>query len=57
MEEIFSNSPEETIELGKKIATTLKKGDVIVLTRRFRFWKDKVNRGNSYIFWIREGNI
>lgn len=38
MEEIISNSPEETIELGKKIASTLKKGDVIVLTRKFRFW-------------------
>ena len=38
MEEIISNSPEETMELGKKIASTLKKGDVIVLTRRFGDW-------------------
>ena len=32
MEKIISNSPEETIEYGKKLAANLKVGDVIVLT-------------------------
>lgn len=45
MEEIFSNSPEETIELGKKIASTLKKGDVIVLTGDLGSGKTKLTEG------------
>jgi len=45
MEEIFSNSPEETIEIGKKIAETLKKGDVIVLTGELGSGKTKLTEG------------
>lgn len=45
MEEIFSNSPEATIELGKKIASTLKKGDVIVLTGDLGSGKTKLTEG------------
>lgn len=45
MEEMFSNSPEETIEIGKKIAKTLKKGDVIVLTGELGSGKTKLTEG------------
>lgn len=33
MKKIISNSPEETIEIGEKFATDLKKGDKVVLIR------------------------
>ncbi|MBO5398509.1 MAG: tRNA (adenosine(37)-N6)-threonylcarbamoyltransferase complex ATPase subunit type 1 TsaE [Clostridia bacterium] len=45
MEELISNSPEETIELGKKIASNLKKGDVIVLTGDLGSGKTKLTEG------------
>ena len=45
MEEIISNSPEETIEYGKKIASELKKGDVIVLTGELGSGKTKLTEG------------
>ena len=45
MEELISNSPEETIELGKKIADNLKKGDVIVLTGDLGSGKTKLTEG------------
>lgn len=45
MEELISNSPEETIELGKKIAANLKKGDVIVLTGDLGSGKTKLTEG------------
>ena len=45
MKEIISNSPEETIEIGKKIAATLKKGDVIVLTGDLGSGKTKLTEG------------
>jgi len=53
MKKIFTSSPEETMELGMKVAKMLKKGDVIVLSRRLRFWKNKVYRRNFKIFWKR----
>lgn len=40
MKEIISNSGEETMELALKIAPYLKTGDIIVLERRIRFWKN-----------------
>lgn len=52
MKEIVLNSQEETIALGQEIAKHLKKGDVIVLSRRIGFGKDKINRRNSDIFWF-----
>jgi tRNA threonylcarbamoyladenosine biosynthesis protein TsaE len=45
MEEIISHSPEETIEIGKKIASTLKKGDIIVLTGDLGSGKTKLTEG------------
>ena len=45
MEEIISNSPEETWEIGKKIASNLKKGDVIVLTGDLGSGKTKLTEG------------
>lgn len=45
MEELISNSPEETIEIGKKIASNLKKGDVIVLTGDLGSGKTKLTEG------------
>ena len=45
MQEIVSYSPEETIEIGKKIASTLKKGDVIVLTGDLGSGKTKLTEG------------
>lgn len=45
MEELISNSPEETIELGKKIAANLKKSDVIVLTGDLGSGKTKLTEG------------
>ncbi|MCI8309537.1 MAG: tRNA (adenosine(37)-N6)-threonylcarbamoyltransferase complex ATPase subunit type 1 TsaE [Clostridia bacterium] len=40
MKKIISNSSEETINLAEKIAPSLKTGDVIILVRRFRVWKN-----------------
>lgn len=45
MEEIISNSPEKTLEIGKKIASKLKKGDVIVLTGDLGSGKTKLTEG------------
>lgn len=45
MEEIISNSPEQTIEFGKKIASNLKKGDIIVLTGELGSGKTKLTEG------------
>ncbi len=52
MQEIILNSEKETIELGKKIAKNLKLGDILVLSRRIRFWKNKINRRNFDVFWF-----
>lgn len=45
MKEIISHSPEETIEYGKKIASELKKGDIIVLTGDLGSGKTKLTEG------------
>lgn len=45
MKEIISNSPEETIEIGKKLAKNLKKGDIIVLTGDLGSGKTKLTEG------------
>lgn len=45
MKEIISNSPEETIEIGKQIGKGLKKGDVIVLTGDLGSGKTKLTEG------------
>ena len=45
MEEIISNSPEETIEYGKKIAANLKVGDIIVLSGDLGSGKTKLTEG------------
>ena len=42
MKEIISNSGEETIQIAKKIAPNLKRGDVVILERRFRI-SEKLN--------------
>lgn len=43
--EIISNSEKETIELGKKIASTLKKGDIIILVGDLGSGKTKLTEG------------
>ena len=45
MRTIISNSPEETIEYGKKIASNLKVGDVIVLSGELGSGKTKLTEG------------
>lgn len=45
MREIISKSPEETLEIGRKIAETLKIGDVIVLTGDLGSGKTKLTEG------------
>jgi len=45
MQEIILNSEKETIELGKKIASKLKIGDVIVLTGDLGSGKTKLTEG------------
>lgn len=40
MEEFISNSELETKQIAKKIASKLSKGDIIVLSRRFRCRKN-----------------
>ena len=42
---IISNSANETIELGKKIASTLSKGDVIILSGDLGSGKTKLTEG------------
>ena len=42
--QIVAKSKEETIEIAKKLAKYLKKGDTIILNRRIRKWKDKICR-------------
>ena len=43
--EIISNSEKETIELGKKIAKNLKKGDIIILSGDLGSGKTKFTEG------------
>lgn len=52
MEKIISNSPEETIEYGKKLAANLKVGDVIVLTGDLGSGKTKLTEGILTFFGL-----
>ena len=45
MEKIISNSPLETIEIGKKIAKNLNKGDIVVLSGDLGVGKTKLTEG------------
>ncbi|MBR3697428.1 MAG: tRNA (adenosine(37)-N6)-threonylcarbamoyltransferase complex ATPase subunit type 1 TsaE [Clostridia bacterium] len=45
MEEIISNSPNETIDLGKKIGATLKCGDILILSGDLGAGKTKFTEG------------
>ena len=54
MEEIISNSPEETIEYGKKLAKNLKVGDVIVLTGDLGSGKTKLTEGILSYFGLQD---
>lgn len=54
MEEIISNSPEETIEYGKKLASTLKLGDVIVLSGDLGSGKTKLTEGILSYFGLQD---
>lgn len=54
MEEIISNSPEETIEYGKKIASNLKIGDVIVLSGDLGSGKTKLTEGILSYFGLED---
>ena len=35
-----SHNEEETKKIAKKIASKLQKGDIVILSRRFRFWQN-----------------
>lgn len=52
--EIISNSESETIELGKKIAANLKKGDIIVLTGDLGSGKTKLTEGILTYFGLQD---
>ncbi len=51
---IISNSEKETIELGKKIASKLKKGDIIVLSGDLGSGKTKFTEGILTYFGLEE---
>ena len=40
MYEIISKSEQETKKIAYELASKLSKGDVIILSRRFRCWKN-----------------
>ncbi len=52
--EIISKSEIETIELGKKIASKLKKGDIIVLTGDLGSGKTKLTEGILTYFGLQD---
>lgn len=52
MEKIISNSEEETKLIGKKFASTLKKGDVVVLTGDLGSGKTKFTEGVLQYFGL-----
>lgn len=52
MQEIILNSEKETIELGKKIASNLKKGDILVLTGELGSGKTKLTEGILTFFGL-----
>ncbi len=51
---IISNSENETLEIGKKIATELKKGDIIVLTGELGSGKTKLTEGILTYFGLQD---
>lgn len=54
MEEIISNSPNDTIEYGKKLAASLKLGDVIVLSGDLGSGKTKLTEGILSYFGLQD---
>ena len=54
MEEIISNSPEETMEYGRKLAANLKIGDVIVLSGDLGSGKTKLTEGILSFFGLQD---
>lgn len=54
MQEIILNSENETIEFGKKIASELQKGDVIVLTGELGSGKTKLTEGILSFFGLKD---
>lgn len=54
METIISNSPNDTIEYGKKLASTLKIGDVIVLSGDLGSGKTKLTEGILSYFGLED---
>jgi len=54
MEELILNSESETIELGKKIAESLKIGDIIVLTGDLGVGKTKLTEGILTYFGLQD---
>lgn len=54
MGKIISNSPEETIEYGKKLAASLKVGDVIVLSGDLGSGKTKLTEGILSFFGLQD---
>ena len=57
MKKIILNSEQETIELGKKFASRLEKGDVIVLTGELRVRKNQIYRRSIDLFRFAKRNI
>lgn len=54
---IISHNENETKNFAKNLASKLSKGDIIVLTRRIRFWKNKIHRRFFVVFWLRKWDI
>lgn len=54
MEEIISNSPDDTIKYGMKLAKDLKVGDVIVLTGDLGSGKTKLTEGILSYFGLQD---
>lgn len=52
MKELISNSPEDTIKIGKSMAEHLKKGDVIVLVGDLGSGKTKLTEGILTFFGL-----
>ncbi len=50
---IISHSENDTKNFAKKLASKLSKGDIIVLSRRTRCWKNKIYRRFFVIFWLK----
>lgn len=57
MKTYITKNEADTISLAKSLAKNLKEKDILVLSRRARFRKNKVHRGYTLIFRFRGRNL